>query len=52
MTEAFASGQLSYSKVRAMTRVATPKTETDLVAVAFHAHRDAHRADRRRLLPW
>ena len=36
MTAAFAAGQLSYSKVRAMTRVATPKSETDLVAVARH----------------
>ena len=36
MTAAFAAGQLSYSKVRAMTRVATPKSETDLVAVALH----------------
>ncbi len=36
MTAAFAAGQLSYSKVRAMTRVATPKSERDLVAVALH----------------
>ncbi len=36
MTAAFGAGQLSYSKVRAMTRVATPKSETDLVAVARH----------------
>ena len=28
MRAAFGSGQLSYSKVRAMTRVATPKTES------------------------
>jgi hypothetical protein len=35
-TAAFASGQLSYSKVRAMTRVATPKSEVDLVEVAKH----------------
>lgn len=34
MRAAFAAGQLSYSKVRAMTRVATPKTEKDLVQVA------------------
>ncbi len=33
-TSAFAAGQLSYSKVRAITRVATPKTERDLVDVA------------------
>lgn len=36
MRAAFAAGQLSYSKVRAMTRVATPKSETDLVEVARH----------------
>ena len=36
MTAAFAPGRLSYSKVRAMTRVATPKSESDLVAVARH----------------
>lgn len=35
-TAAFGAGQLSYSKVRAITRVATPKTEADLVAVAKH----------------
>jgi hypothetical protein len=28
---AFASGEISYSKVRAITRIATPKTETQLV---------------------
>ena len=32
--EAFAAGDLSYSKVRAITRVATPATERDLVAMA------------------
>lgn len=36
MTAAFGAGQLSYSKVRAMTRVATPKSESDLVEVARH----------------
>ncbi|MSO37546.1 MAG: hypothetical protein EXQ69_04755 [Acidimicrobiia bacterium] len=36
-TEAFAARQLSYSKVRAITRVATPKTEVDLVDLAIHA---------------
>jgi hypothetical protein len=35
--EAFASGELSYSKVRALTRVATPETEQDLVELARHA---------------
>ena len=37
ITAAFRAGQLSYSKVRALTRIATPKTETDLVGVAMHA---------------
>ncbi|HZF30958.1 MAG TPA: DUF222 domain-containing protein [Gammaproteobacteria bacterium] len=32
----FAKGELSYSKVRAMTRVATPATESVLVHVALH----------------
>ncbi len=35
--EHFASGQLSYSKVRALTRVAEPDTEEDLVELARHA---------------
>jgi hypothetical protein len=34
VSAAFASGELSYSKVRAMTRVATPKNESMLVHVA------------------
>jgi len=33
LAEAFAHGQLSYSKVRALTRVATPETEARLLAV-------------------
>jgi hypothetical protein len=33
----FAAGRLSYSKVRALTRVVTPKSEKDLVEVAQHA---------------
>jgi 5-methylcytosine-specific restriction endonuclease McrA len=33
LAEAFARGQLSYSKVRALTRVATPETEARLLAV-------------------
>lgn len=36
-TEAFAQGRLSYSKVRAITRVATPETEQDLVDLALVA---------------
>jgi hypothetical protein len=34
---AFASGELSYSKVRAITRVATPELEESLVELARHA---------------
>ncbi|MFV8756449.1 DUF222 domain-containing protein [Nannocystaceae bacterium ST9] len=34
---AFAAGTLSYSKVRAITRVATPETEQDFIDVALHA---------------
>ncbi len=36
ISEAFHSGQLSYSKVRAMTRVATPENEDDLLNVAYY----------------
>jgi Domain of unknown function (DUF222)/HNH endonuclease len=35
--EAFAAGELSYSKVRAVTRVATPQTQEQLVHLARHA---------------
>jgi hypothetical protein len=34
ISAAFASGEISYSKVRAMTRVATPKNEPVLVSIA------------------
>ena len=34
---AFAAGELSYSKVRALTRVVTPETEDELVGIARHA---------------
>jgi hypothetical protein len=34
---AFAAGKLSYAKVRAITRVATPATEQDFVDIAMHA---------------
>jgi 5-methylcytosine-specific restriction endonuclease McrA len=37
LTEEFAAGRLSYSKVRALTRVATPMNEGDLVMLARHA---------------
>src|SRR4051812_25194901 len=33
-TAAFARGRLSYSKVRALTRIATPENERDLLPVA------------------
>ena len=35
--DAFAGGELSYSKVRALVRVATPATEGELVELARHA---------------
>ncbi|MCC6872893.1 MAG: DUF222 domain-containing protein, partial [Sandaracinaceae bacterium] len=35
--EAFSKGQLSYSKVRAMTRVATPENESRLLDMALHS---------------
>jgi uncharacterized protein DUF222/HNH endonuclease len=34
---AFARGELCYSQVRAVTRVATPDTEADLLVIALHA---------------
>src|SRR4051794_13953150 len=37
ITAAFSSGELSYSKVRALTRVAEPGTEAELVEFARHA---------------
>ncbi len=37
ITEEFAAGRLSYSKVRALTRIATPTNEADLVMLAQHA---------------
>lgn len=36
ITEAFAKGQLSYSQVRALSRVAEPATEPDLLEIARH----------------
>jgi hypothetical protein len=35
--EAFAAGRISYSKARAITRIASPATEKDLVMMAEHA---------------
>ncbi|MGD8681814.1 MAG: DUF222 domain-containing protein [Lysobacterales bacterium] len=36
ISEAFREGRVSYSKVRAMTRVATPKNEDSLLNIALH----------------
>ena len=36
ISEALASGELSYSKVRALTRVATPDNEAELLSFAHH----------------
>ncbi|MBT8047229.1 MAG: HNH endonuclease [Gammaproteobacteria bacterium] len=36
ISSAFREGRVSYSKVRAMTRVATPKNEADLLSIAQH----------------
>lgn len=36
ISQALASGELSYSKVRALTRVATPDNEADLLSFAHH----------------
>ncbi len=36
ISASMASGALSYSKVRALTRVATPETEDDLLMIALH----------------
>ena len=37
VVEAFGTGRISYSKVRAITRVATPATEAQLLEWADHA---------------
>jgi hypothetical protein len=49
MTESFSTGELSYSKVRELTRVATPQNEDELVAFALR-HTTAHVAERCREL--
>jgi hypothetical protein len=36
ISQAFSEGRISYSKVRAMTRIANPKNEADLLNVAMH----------------
>ena len=48
LREALARGELSYSKVRALTRVATPETDERLLGVWPRRHRRARRDDR----PW
>lgn len=68
ISQEFAAGRLSYAKVRALTRIATPDTEHDLVAMATpmtanqlerfaQAHRRVRRNEqedtaRRRKLTW
>ena len=37
--DAFSTGAISYTKVRALTRVAQPEIETELVAIAMHERR-------------
>jgi hypothetical protein len=52
--EAFSRGEVSYSKVRAITRIATPQTENDLVMFARHgttAHVEKIVRSYRRLAP-
>jgi len=42
ISTAFEQGMLSYSKVRAMTRVATPENEPELMNIALHGAAPAH----------
>ena len=49
LAQALARGELSYSKVRALTRVATPETEERLLGVGRGRHRRPRRAHRARL---
>ena len=51
LAQALARGELSYAKVRALTRVATPETEERLLADRAGRHRRARRAHRPRLAP-
>ena len=37
ISDAFAAGRLSYSKVRALTRAASPETESRLLNIAYHS---------------
>ena len=49
LAEALARGELSYAKVRALTRVATPETEARLLGGGARGHGRPRRADRARL---
>jgi len=49
LREALARGELSYSKIRALTRIATPETEERLLAVGRAGSRRARRGHRPRL---
>jgi Domain of unknown function (DUF222) len=49
ITDAFAKGMLTYSQVRALTRVAVPATEADLLMNRQACHRRAARAAGARL---
>ena len=46
LAQALARGELSYAKVRALTRVATPETEARLLGGGARGHGRARRADR------
>ena len=49
LAQALARGELSYAKVRALTRVATPETEARLLGSGTRRHGLPRRADRARL---
>ena len=49
LAQALARGELSYAKVRALTRVATPETEARLLGGGARRHGRPRRADRARL---
>ena len=51
MAGALSRGELSYAKVRALTRVATPETEARLLNVGRGGDGESRRADRQRLAP-
>ena len=49
LSQSLARGEISFSKARAVTRVARPETEEQLLAVAEGRYRRARRADRSRV---